>query len=89
MEVIERFREHAAEISAVLLDMTMPRLNGEETLRELRHLPNGEDVLVILTSGYNEQGVANRFGEEDIAAFIQKPFKSQELMAKMQQALEG
>jgi DNA-binding NtrC family response regulator len=46
------FARRAADITVVLLDMTMPEMSGEETFRELRRVRN--DIPVILTSGYDE-----------------------------------
>jgi len=85
-EGVEMFRQHADEIAAVLLDMTMPRLNGEEVFRELRrHTP---DVRVILSSGYNEQDAVERFTGKGLAGFVQKPYQSKDLIAKLRDVLE-
>lgn len=82
---VEVFQAHAAEISVVLLDMTMPRLNGDEALKLMRQTePN---VRVILTSGYNETEISERFSGEGLAGFIQKPYRSRELLEKLQAVL--
>jgi two-component system cell cycle sensor histidine kinase/response regulator CckA len=82
---LELYREHADEIAAVLLDMTMPKLSGEETLRAMRQV-RGE-VSVVLSSGYSEQEVTRRFTELGLVGFIQKPYLPQELLAKIREAL--
>jgi len=69
---VQVFREHQGEISAVLLDMTMPKMNGEECFRALRAIDS--DVTVILSSGYNEQDATSRFAGKGLAGFIQKPY---------------
>jgi len=56
----------------VLLDLTMPHLDGEETFRQLRHIRPG--VRVLLISGFNEQDAVNRFTGKGLAGFVQKPF---------------
>jgi len=71
-EGVRMFRQHQADIRAVLLDMTMPRLNGAEVFREIRTIE--PDVKVILSSGYNEQDATNRFAGKGLAGFIQKPY---------------
>jgi CheY-like chemotaxis protein len=71
-EGLNIFRKHEKEIACVLLDLTMPEMSGEETFLELRKLQN--DVRVILSSGYNEQDVTQRFDGRDLAGFIQKPY---------------
>jgi len=86
-EAIEVFRTHADAITVVLLDLTMPRMSGEETFRELRRIRS--DVSVILSSGYGEQEAAEHFAEADLAAFIQKPYRARELAAVIRRALGG
>jgi len=66
------YRRHQYEIVAVLLDMTMPKLDGKGCFRELRRI--NKDVKVILSSGYNEQEATSRFSGTGLAGFIQKPY---------------
>lgn len=84
-EGVERFREHAADITAVVLDLTMPRMNGEEVFRELRMLQ--PDVRVLLMSGFNEQEAVHRFLGKGLAGFLQKPFRVPNLRAKLKEML--
>lgn len=81
------FRERPMEITLVLLDMTMPRMSGEEAFREMRRIR--PDVRVVLTSGYNEQEATTRFTGKGLAGFIQKPFTHASLLAKVREALES
>ncbi|HRY60873.1 MAG TPA: PAS domain S-box protein, partial [Candidatus Fermentibacter sp.] len=80
-ECTEIFRENAGRIDLVLLDMTMPHLNGEEAFRELRRIR--PDIRVILSSGYNEMDAAGRFSGKGLAGFIQKPYRPVDLIAKV------
>jgi CheY-like chemotaxis protein len=68
-------------IVLVLLDMTMPRMDGEECFRELRHLD--PSVRVVLTSGYNEQDATTRFVGKGLAGFIQKPYRPADLIERV------
>ena len=77
-EALTIYREKTSEIACVLLDLTMPHLDGEETFRELRRINAG--VNVILTSGYNEQDVVQRFSGKGLIGFIQKPYKMSNLL---------
>jgi len=84
-EGLERFRAGADRIVAVLLDMTMPDLAGEEVFAELRSIRPG--VPVILSSGYNEQDATRRFAPAGLAGFIQKPYLPADLLSKVRAAL--
>ena len=80
------YRRHAGQIDLVLLDMTMPQMGGEEAFGELRRIRS--DVRVILSSGYSKQDATNRFAGKGLAGFIQKPYRSAKLLAKVREALE-
>ncbi len=84
---VDLFRNYDGDIDLVLLDMTMPHMNGEETFRELRRI--NPSVKVILSSGYNEQDATNRFAGKGLAGFIQKPYRSTMLMEKIEKALQS
>jgi len=84
-EAVEIFSDHADEITCVLLDLTMPHLDGEGTFRELRRIRS--DVLVILCSGYNGQDATQRFTGKGLAGFIQKPYSMATLREKLQEIL--
>ena len=60
-------------ISLVILDLTMPSMDGEQCFRELRQLE--PDVKVIISSGYSEQEVVHKFSGKGLAGFVQKPYK--------------
>ena len=82
---VETFERHADTITAVVLDMTMPRMNGEEAFREIRRIR--PDARILLTSGYNEQEATNRFVGKGLSGFLQKPFRTEELRDKIRAIL--
>jgi two-component system, cell cycle sensor histidine kinase and response regulator CckA len=84
-EAVDLFQRQGEQISAVLLDMTMPVMSGEETLRQLKRLR--PDVRVILSSGYSEVEAVQRFTGKGLANFIQKPYESTALAAKLKKVL--
>ncbi|MBN8615076.1 MAG: response regulator [Deltaproteobacteria bacterium] len=86
LDGLEVFRAHRDEIVAVVLDVTMPRMGGEEAFRQLRLL--SPDVRVVLASGYSEQEATSQFAGKGLAGFIEKPFRGSDLVAKVQRALE-
>lgn len=83
---VEVFRENANDIAAVMLDLTMPNLNGEDACRHIRQLRPSTPV--ILMSGYTELDATRKFVGLGLAGFIQKPFKPDELQEKLRRALE-
>jgi PAS domain S-box-containing protein len=86
-QAVETFKRVMAEVDLVILDLTMPHLDGEACFRELRLMK--PDVKVILSSGYNEQDVVNLFAGKGLAGFIQKPYTNAELIAKVREVLVG
>ncbi len=86
-EALALYEEHANDIACVLLDLTMPRLDGVSTFREIRRL--WPDAHVILCSGYSEHEARRRFTDEGLEDFIQKPYRLQELKRKIEAMLEG
>jgi two-component system, cell cycle sensor histidine kinase and response regulator CckA len=72
VDALEIFQQHRDEIGCVLCDLTMPRMNGWETLTALRKLSPG--IPVILSSGYSEaQAMAGEHPELP-QAFLTKPY---------------
>lgn len=72
-EALEKYSEHDGDFVFVLIDLTMPRMNGEEVFRELRR--RNPDLPVIISSGYSENEIAPRFAGKKLAGFIQKPYR--------------
>ncbi len=78
-EGVACFQEHAHEITFVILDLTMPKLDGMKTLAEMRrHQP---DVKAVLTSGYDVESLNPQYLQEGFAAFVRKPFQIEALIA--------
>ena len=87
LEALDRYRDSPVLIRAVLMDLTMPHLDGVETFRELRRMDPG--CCVVLTSGYNEQEAIQDFLGKGLAGFVQKPFLRADLLNAMRKALGG
>ncbi|MCX7667045.1 MAG: PAS domain S-box protein [Gemmataceae bacterium] len=84
-QALELFQSGHHEIRLVLLDLTMPNLDGEQTYRELRQI--NQKIPVILSSGYSNQLNQERYASLGFAGFIQKPFRYDELSDIVQKAL--
>jgi PAS domain S-box-containing protein len=86
-EGIEVFRTNAQVIDAVIVDLTLPRLGGEQAFREIRRIR--PDAPVIVISGYNDERTTRRLAEAGLAGFLRKPFSVADLRTMMDRALGG
>ena len=77
-EAVGLFRTHADEIDAVLLDLKMPHMDGEEVMAVLRDLR--PQVGIVLSSGYAGAEFAGLLEDDDLTSFIQKPYRAHELI---------
>ncbi len=84
-QALEAFRQ-ARDIVCIVLDLTMPRMDGETCFRELQRLSPG--VKVLLSSGYTETEVVSRFGGKGLAGFVQKPYRAADLLATVRSVVE-
>ncbi len=86
-EGVDLLRELGENVSLVLLDLTMPVMSGEETLRQIHSfLPQ---IKVVLSSGFNEVSAVQRFTGKALAGFLQKPYTTRKLAELVQQVLGG
>ena len=86
-EAVELYRELHGSITCVVLDLTMPEMDGAEALNELRSIH--PDAAVIVCSGYSKQEILDRFGAETPNAFLQKPFGATQLLRTLDIVLGG
>ena len=87
-ECLEHFRKRPNWFDLILLDLSMPFMDGEETFKHLRALNPG--VVVLLSTGYlaEGQGRIERMLAAGLADIIRKPHRPDELLAKVQMTLE-
>lgn len=86
-EALQVYERHRGKISCVLLDLTMPRMDGNETLRELRRLD--PEACVVMCSGYDSRDVVRNAGQEGLAGFIQKPYDIPNLVEALKPLTEA
>ena len=84
---VELFQQHQDEIGCVLCDLTMPRMNGWQTLTALRQLAPG--IPVILASGYSEVQAMQGQHDELPQAFLSKPYQAKELGEAIARAMRN
>jgi CheY-like chemotaxis protein len=82
---VELLRENAGRVSVVLLDLTMPEMSGEQTLRELKSIQ--PEVPVIVMTGYAEDEARLRFFRGELAGFLTKPFVYDELVEALRRSI--
>ncbi|MCC7495081.1 MAG: PAS domain S-box protein [Fimbriimonadaceae bacterium] len=82
---LAQFDAAEAPFDLVLLDLTMPTLDGVATSREL--LRRAPGLPILLASGYGEAEAAARFSGDGLRAFLQKPFDYDRLAAAVAAAL--
>ena len=82
-EALGLLEDHRASIKLVMLDLTMPEMDGAETYHSIRRF--NAQVPVLLMSGYNEQEALNRFVGEGLAGFLQKPFRPEALRVRLEE----
>lgn len=78
-------REHAGEVGAVLLDLELPDLGGDEVFRQLREICPG--LPVVLASGHDQQAALREPFRDTLAGFLQKPFRISDLVTTIQSAV--
>lgn len=86
-QAVETFRRKRGEIRAVVLDMTMPGMNGEQTFRAL--MEADPELKVILSSGFSEQEALQSFDGRGPAGFLQKPYRGADLAGMLHRVLQG
>ncbi len=80
------FREHAQDLRAVLLDLKLPGMSGEEVLREIHRVR--PQTPVILVTGLEERTARPSLAGLPVAGFIQKPFYLGPFLRKVREVLE-
>ena len=84
-EVLKNIRE-GSPIDLVLLDLKMPKLDGLEVCRQLKERPPHRKIPLIACTAYWQE-LENRCSELGITDLLRKPFRSEELLQKIQQVL--
>lgn len=79
---LQLFREHADEIDAVLIDLTMPGMGGEEVVERLREIR--PQVPIVIASGCSAHGVRDRLAQMPGLTFLQKPYRCAQLQAELE-----
>jgi two-component system cell cycle sensor histidine kinase/response regulator CckA len=85
-EALEVLRAHSGKITCAVVDLTMPRLDGAETVKAMRTIR--ADLRVLLSSGYEEQELGTRLAADRLTGFLQKPYELADIAARLRELLE-
>lgn len=86
VEALEVYAAHRSEVELVILDLTMPRLSGQDTLRQLLRLDPA--VRVLFSSGYSSELVTES-DREGVLGFVNKPYRPHELAKSIRATLDA
>jgi PAS domain S-box-containing protein len=76
-EAIDIYNEKKNEIDIVVLDMTMPHVDGGEAFKEIRRI--NPDAKVLIASGYSKEDIGARFAGKGVTEVLQKPYTMKSL----------
>lgn len=85
LEALEVFRPQKAHLEVVVLDLSMPVMDGEQTLGELRRLAPALPIIVM--SGYSEAELEARFTGRGVTGYLPKPFNFAALESAIRAAM--
>jgi PAS domain S-box-containing protein len=87
LEAVELYREQGHEIDLLLLDVVMPRMGGAEALKQIRR--ERPEIPVVFCSGYSENAIHDDFVLPAGVRLVQKPYKPNDLLREIREALEA
>lgn len=82
---LEQFKSHREEIALVILDLTMPRMDGFETFHKIIKI--APDTPIIIATGYTRGQVRQQFREQEPSAYLKKPFRMDHLADTIRRVL--
>lgn len=86
-EALNIFASARDEIQCVILDLTMPHMDGLATFSKMRAVK--PDIQVILASGFSEQDATSRFSGQGLSGFIQKPYSMEDLYEEIKKIFKS
>ena len=86
-DALDEFARHRGDIGCVVLDLTMPGMDGNETFKRLRAID--PEVPVIIASGMSAAQISSQFTNQTNTAVIQKPYQVADLSTQIQSLIDG
>ena len=85
-EAVAFYREHYRDVDLVILDLVMPRMDGEEAFQKMKMI--NPEIRTILASGYGENEKIEAMRRDGVLEFLNKPFQIDELSKYLTRYLE-
>jgi CheY-like chemotaxis protein len=86
-EALDLFQKDPTKFSLILLDLSMPHMDGEETFDRLRALDSG--VVVLLNTGFIEKDRLARMMSNGLAGFLRRPYQPSEVIQQIEILISG
>lgn len=86
-DAVTRFRERADEIVVVLMDLTMPNMDGITAMNEIYRIR--PDARIIIASGYNKEELSKQLADRTPEGFIRKPYSMSLLETEITRVIQG
>lgn len=86
-EGVEIFQQEQEHIALILLDVMMPRMNGDRALAEIRRI--SPDIKVIVSSGYGTTPQLEAIEKFGVSGKVSKPYRPIELAKAVRAVLDG
>jgi CheY-like chemotaxis protein len=86
-ECIDLFRRQPQRFSLVLLDFSLPFMDGEETFRRLREIRN--NIPVVLCTGFILQDRLSQMLGSGLTGFLRKPVPPNELLSVVRSTIQS
>jgi CheY-like chemotaxis protein len=86
-EALDLFRKHLGRFDLILLDLSMPVMDGEETFNRLCAIDS--QVVVLLNTGFIEKHRLDRMMAAGLAGFLRRPYRPDEVIEQIQSVLES
>ncbi len=80
------FREHHHKLSAVILDLTMPHMDGSEAYAEIRRID--KHMPLLISTGFSQENTMPKFANDPKIRFLQKPYRAVALLEKIRELVK-
>jgi len=81
LTAVEMYRQHGEEIALVVMDLTMPKMDGEQAFHAIRAID--PHASIVLSSGFLNTDAVERLKLHGLAGFVKKPYSRRMLLAEI------